>query len=448
MERASLFWLSVCSALVLPACSGAGQIGDDSDGMVELSLSEAPEDARCLEISFDGARDLKRKLSLTPGTPASFLLERLPVGLSNVDAQAYSLACASVASTTAPSYVLESPVTVRIKPLEPTRIVLSLIQSGRLGVDVEFEQGLAGDLEPIELALIGDTPYGAAQLEAFPALISDINAAGVHAVIHVGDIKNGSTRCDDGYFARIFGYFATFNAPLVYTPGDNEWTDCHRANNGAYDPLERLDVLRELFYPVPGVTLGEPKPVLSQASVPAHARFVENQLWYESGIAFSTVHVVGSSNGYATWFGTDTTGTRFDDPERRIAEVEARIAASLDWIDRTFDLAQIESAKGVVLFMQADTFMGSTSGFLELIQLLAERARAFARPVLLVQGDSHRYLVDLPFATANAEYEVEEPVPNLTRIVVEGETVGEWLKLSIDANSAAPFSWEPMLIPD
>jgi hypothetical protein len=416
--------------------------------MVGLSLSEAPTDARCLEVSFDGAKDLKRQLPLTPGAPASFLLDRLPVGLSNIDARAFSLACTSVASTTAPSYVLEAPVTVRIESSEPTNIVLSLIQSGRLEVDVEFEQGLAGDLEPIELALIGDTPYGAAQLEAFPTLIDHINAAGVHAVVHVGDIKNGSTRCDDGYFARIYGYFGTFNAPLLYTPGDNEWTDCHRANNGAYDPLERLDVLRELFYPVPGVTLGESKTVLSQATVPAHSRFVENQLWYESDIAFSTVHVVGSSNGYAVWFGTDTTGAHFDDPERRIAEVEARIAASLDWIDRTFDLAQNESAKGVVLFMQADTFMGSTSGFLELIQLLAERARAFARPVLLVQGDSHRYLVDLPFATANEEYEIEEPVPNLTRIVVEGETIGEWLKLSINPNRAAPFSWEPMLIPD
>ena len=35
-----------------------------------------------------------------------------------------------------------------------------------------------------------------------------------------------------------------FEDPLVYTPGDNEWTDCHRANNGAYNPLERLAFVR------------------------------------------------------------------------------------------------------------------------------------------------------------------------------------------------------------
>src|SRR5688500_13154552 len=144
MERTSLFWLTVCSALALPACSGAGEIEDDSDGAVELSLREAPTDARCLEVSFDGAADRKRKLPPTPGAPAGSLLERLPVGVPNVDARPFSLACASVPSPTAPSYVLESPVTVRIKPIEPTSIVLSLIQSGRLAVDVEFEPGLAG----------------------------------------------------------------------------------------------------------------------------------------------------------------------------------------------------------------------------------------------------------------------------------------------------------------
>jgi hypothetical protein len=29
--------------------------------------------------------------------------------------------------------------------------------------------------------------------------------------------------------------FAAFQAPLVYVPGDNEWTDCDRASNGSYN---------------------------------------------------------------------------------------------------------------------------------------------------------------------------------------------------------------------
>jgi hypothetical protein len=427
-------------------CSGVDAGADeDENGTVELSLADAPGDARCLVVSFEGAKDVERKLELTPGEEAHFSLERLPVGLTTVDAKAYAVSCGSVASRTVPSYVLEAPLTVRIRALELTRIVLSLVKSGRLGIDVEFED--AGDeTKPLTLAVFGDTPYGAAQVTAFPQLVASINAANVDLAVHLGDIKNGSTRCDTAYFQEIFDNFSALTTPLVYTPGDNEWTDCHRANNGAYDPLERLDVLRSVFFGDPGTTLGEPKAVLSQASIPAHSAFVENRIWFESGVAFATVHVVGSANGYAPWFGTDTTGTKHDDPDRRVAETEARIAAGLDWINREFDLAAAQDAKAVVVFMQADTFVGSTEGFVETLQLIARRARAFEKPVLLVQGDSHRYLVDVPFETGNTAYGVSDAVPNLTRIVVEGETTSQWLSLTVDPSAPAVFSWRPVLL--
>ena len=132
-----------------------------------------------------------------------------------------------------------------------------------------------------------------------------------------------------------------FNDPLVYTPGDNEWTDCHRANNGAYDPLERLAVIRAMFFPIPGLALGGGRKLtMSQSMLGGFETFVENQLWFESSVAFATLHVVGSNNNLAPWFGDDTTGTKMDDPARRTAEVAARNAANIDWLDRTFALAQ------------------------------------------------------------------------------------------------------------
>jgi hypothetical protein len=383
--------------------------------------------------------------SLSPGEPASIAIQRLPVGPTVVDAQAYPRACDSVSTRSAPSYVLESPVTVRVDPIEVRRIPLTLVRAGRLTVEVDFKE--PSDDRPVRLAVIGDTPYGAEQVANFPRLVEAINTAGVDKVVHVGDIKNGSTRCDDEYFALVAEYFSAFELPLVYTPGDNEWTDCHRANNGAYHPLERLNALRDVFFANPGVTLGEPAGVLSQAAIPAHSIFVENQLWMEAAVVFSVVHVVGSANGYAAWFANDTTGQYSDDPERRIAEVEARIAAALDWIDRSFDLAEAEGAAGLALFMQADTFQGTTLGFEEIVRLLADRARAFAAPVLLIQGDSHRYLVDRPLAAGNVEYGVLEAVPNLTRLVVEGETIGEWLQLSIDPGAAELFTWARVVVP-
>ncbi len=91
------------------------------------------------------------------------------------------------------------------------------------------------------VAVIGDVPYGAAQVAAFPAEIEEIDAdPDVDRAIHLGDIKNGSSRCDDAYLAAGLADFETFDDPLLYTPGDDEWTDCHRANNGGYLPTERL----------------------------------------------------------------------------------------------------------------------------------------------------------------------------------------------------------------
>src|ERR1051325_2672448 len=77
-------------------------------------------------------------------------------------------------------------------------------------------------------AVIGDMPYGQGKLDSLPLLIALINHdPAVQLVIHVGDIKSGSNSdCSDTYFATIRGLFDTFEDPLVYTIGDNEWTDC------------------------------------------------------------------------------------------------------------------------------------------------------------------------------------------------------------------------------
>ena len=268
--------------------------------------------------------------------------------------------------------------------------------------------------QTVDLAVIGDTPYGTAQLEDFPNLVGEINGASrIEAVVHTGDTKAGSQRCYDAYFEQVLENFQSFADPLIYTPGDNEWTDCHRANNGAYDPIERLDTIRELFFPSPGHTLGVVKKnVLAQSSLSRFSQFVENVMWSQADVAFATLHVVGSNNSLVPWYTDDTTGTKQDDPERRIAEEAAREAAGLDWLDRTFDFARKQQSKGVVLFMQASMWdpgvldSGHYNGFAATVRRLADRARAFEKPVLLVNGDSHVFEADNPLAEGDEHYGV------------------------------------------
>jgi hypothetical protein len=157
------------------------------------------------------------------------------------------------------------------------------------------------------IAIIGDIPYGAALIAEFPADIAQINAdPDVSRVIHLGDIKNGSSRCDDSYFQARLDDFQVFADPLVYTPGDNEWTDCHRSNNGGYLPTERLAKIRELFFPQPGETLGAKAKVRPQSRT-----YPENVTWRSDGAQFGVVHVVGSNDDQFPWYADrrDASGT-------------------------------------------------------------------------------------------------------------------------------------------
>jgi hypothetical protein len=295
---------------------------------------------------------------------------------------------------------------------------------------------------PLTLAVMGDTPYGEEQLAAFPGLIDDVNASpGVRQVMHLGDIKTGSSPCADEYFRHLATDFERFRDPLIYTPGDNEWTDCHRPAAGGYDPLERLDALRSAFFAEPGTALGvRPMTVRTQADDAAHATFVENTRWISARVAFAAVHVVGSNNGLDPWFGGNETP---EQTERRQAEVRARTDAALAWIDETFDTAEEHGLRGVVIGMQADTFIGGgNTGFTEIVRRLADRSREFDGQVLLLQGDSHRYRVDRPLAGGHEGYGITGPVTNLTRIVVEGETATEWLRLTVNPRAAQLFTWQ------
>jgi hypothetical protein len=297
------------------------------------------------------------------------------------------------------------------------------------------------------LAVIGDVPYGQGQISALPANIAQINAdRQVRLVMHLGDIKNGSSECTDAYFAQIRTDFDAFEDPLVYTPGDNEWTDCHRPSNGGHLPTERLAKLRSVFFDHPGQTLGIDAREVDHQRAP----FVENVAWTQSRTVFATLNVPGSNNDLAPWFSQQNPAAVVT-PEQQ-QEYDTRLQADLSWLDHAFDRAERQHAAAVVLGIQADMWdpaavtANQVSGFTPLVKRLAERARDFGRPVLLLNGDSHVFEVDHPLDTPDglALYGVDEPVPNLTRITVEGSTntPRRYLRLHVDPRSAGVFSWE------
>ncbi|WP_433305392.1 hypothetical protein ACQP2F_17940 [Actinoplanes sp. CA-030573] len=294
-------------------------------------------------------------------------------------------------------------------------------------------------------AVIGDIPYGDAAIARFPANIAQINAdPAVQWVDHLGDIKNGSSVCSDDYFQLIKSDFDQVKDPLVYTIGDNEWTDCHRPNNGPYDPLERLGKVRQVFFPQPGRTLG-------QRSVRVEAQtdwgLPENVRWSAADVEFAAVHIVGSNNSLAPW-----TGKTAPTPEQT-AEVLNRTAGDIAQIHETFAAAGRDHRRAVVLLTQADMFDPTVAnpayadyyGFQPIVAAIVREAAAFRGPVYLFNGDSHVFNVDHPLADGSswlAFYGVTRPLANLTRITVDGSSnANDYLRVTVNRHGPQVLSW-------
>ncbi len=297
--------------------------------------------------------------------------------------------------------------------------------------------------QPFEFVALGDTPYKLPDdYVKFDRLIAAINARKPSFSIHVGDIKSGSSPCSDENLKKVLDQFATFEQPLVYTPGDNEWTDCHRPRAGGFDPLERLAKVRELFFADPTRSQGRVRiAVESQARVMAErfSTFVENARWSQNGVVFATVHVVGSNNNF--------------EPGAPAVAMEyfARDAANVAWIDATFAHAVASGAKAMVLSWQADVQdvtqkwqgdMPRVSGFVNTVNAVERGAKAFGKPVLVIHGDEHVFQVG---RFLNAKY---KPIPNVLRLEVMGAEDVHAVRVVVDPDSPGVFGFVPLLVPE
>ncbi len=310
-----------------------------------------------------------------------------------------------------------------------------------------FVPDLAKADDRFSFIAFGDMPYGAPEIVGppFERLIAAINKADPAFSIHVGDIKSGSSPCDDAEFARQRAYFNSFRGALVYTPGDNEWTDCHREKAGGYDPLERLARLRQVFFNTGANSFGRTPIVLERQSDladEASRTFVENQRWMHNGILFMTAHIVGSNNGFQSG------------KPASVAEFFARSSANRSWIEAGFRKASETGAKAVVLAIHADVFAGletrniwpAQSGFGETMQLFRTLAESFGRPVLLIHGDSHVFIIDQPFTSANPENKGRR-LDNVTRLEVYGAPEVHAVRILVDPDSPEIFGFAPFFGP-
>ena len=326
--------------------------------------------------------------------------------------------------------------------------VLAALVSAALVAGLALADGGRGrdSHDPYAIGLWGDVPYSDEQKAVgVPNLVRDMNRQDLAFSVHDGDIKAGGSRCDDDVYFTMRGYLEDLEAPALYTPGDNEWTDCDRPAAGAYASRERLEFLRGVFF------ADRPRYARRLRLEQQAAPYVENQRWRVGGVMYATLHVVGSDNNL---------GDVAPDP----AEWQARDEATNRWLRETFAQARRTKARGLLLVVQANPGFDGTDptrapvrdprtlapqdGFANFLRALREETIAFRRPVVLVHGDSHYGRIDKPLLDAQGRR-----LENFTRVETPGDNAQtgnndvHWVKVVVEPDSREVFSFSLEVVP-
>ena len=329
-----------------------------------------------------------------------------------------------------------------------TRIMLLLAVVMGLTCGAQAEEN-----QRFHFGLWGDMPYAKARDELkMPALLASINAGNIAFSLYDGDIKDGSSQCTDKVFADALTMFNSMTMPVIYIPGDNEWTDCHRLNNGGYDTQERLTTLRKVMFATPG-SLGKKRMPLQHQGKTGE-KFVENTRFTYGNIVFVTLNIPGSNNNKVLDDRecTDRSARTPAVCATSNAEYLERDVANIAWLKEGFALAKSQKSPGLVVAFQADPGFDlpeteiderqhpSVSGYTQFLAQLVSETEQFKGQVLLVHGDTHYFKVDKPL------YNPAKALPNLTRVQTFGSPSIHWVRVSVDPRTPNVFSIQPVMV--
>jgi hypothetical protein len=339
------------------------------------------------------------------------------------------------------------------QPIPPMpRTITSPLQSmprRRTLADIAMRRGLAlacallvagcaargASPEAFQFGVMGDTPYGAREEPHFLAMMERMNAAPLAFVVHLGDFKaGGDSPCSDALFEKRKAQLDGSKHPLVYTPGDNEWTDCRRPSNGGMDALERLAKLRQLFF-ADGFSLGQTRMATAfqgdcverkdEACIcGAHP---ENRMWTHLRVRFVSLNFPGKGNNV----GYD----RASDEEARCRTLANRL-----WLERAVAESEGAGTRALVVMTQANPWAGRNKLYEPFLREMAAAAQRLRKPVLFMHGDTHLYRFDTPFVDA-----MGQPLANPLRLETYGSPFVGWERVTVDPDDPKLFSVEPRL---
>jgi hypothetical protein len=339
-----------------------------------------------------------------------------------------------------------------VKSVAASLVALSLISCASNGATGQMPAVSAGQV--YSFGLWGDMPYKKAGDDPkLPAVLNSINRADIAFSIYDGDIKDGSSQCTNDIYTDALKMFNSMVKPVVYVPGDNEWTDCHRVNNGGFDALERLTHLRNVMFPTLN-SLGQTTLALTHQGKLGEA-YVENTRFTHGAVTFVGINMPGSNNNLvlSTKECTKKSARDAKQCDAGNAEYLARDTANVEWLKASFAQAKAKNAAGLVLVVQADpgfdlpeteeldeSAEAGFTGYRNFMDELAKETEQFKGQVLFVHGDTHFFKMDKPLHAPG------KMLANFTRVETFGSPSLHWVKVTVDPKSENVFQVQPVIV--
>lgn len=317
-------------------------------------------------------------------------------------------------------------------------------------------------LKTLKVGLWGDQFYSkdaAIKAARTSQTIDSMNAHHLDFTMYAGDTKNGSSECSDKAIGEdIISVYNRLDMPTLYTLGDNEWTDCHRTSNGAYDPLERLAYLRNTFFSK-STTQGKNPIAVERQGEPGKA-YSENSRFIASNVGFVALAVTGSNNNLVV---TEKQCAKksersAEDCAAASEEYKARNAKNIEWLKQSFSAAKKEKLAGLAIIIQADIFfpfelsdggydddfmknLDDKNGYTDFFKTLISETRNYDGQVVLINGDSHFFKMDKPMYNPDGQL-----TANFTRVQVFGSEDNSWIEMTVNPNSDNVFTFAPVML--
>ena len=272
-------------------------------------------------------------------------------------------------------------------------------------------------------------------------------------MIHVGDINMDGNTCPKEWLLKVAEALSQINSPFIYTPGDNETTDCIAAGGkpslfgrikrklfsiifNQEDPGRRLVYqraignLREIFFSKDGALGQRDLKVNRQSESDEYPEFRENVKFQVNDVVFGTIHTVGGG----------------DNMKIMATEHLRRKAANLAWLKRIFAQSHQENVKALVLV----THVGLTDidinkpklagAYRELQEAVYTATRNLRKPVLYIHGSGHDFLIESPVHYSGGMME------GLTRLQVDGYPRSGFVRVEVNTDKEYPFAFHEHII--